>query len=218
MKNFVITILDNEKSVAAAERCIQSGYAIGGISIEKFSAITPKTCKEFISENKINDRLFNNSPYSREDNARAAFCSHFSLWKKSIELNENICIFEHDAICTNNINTTLVFKGCVSLGKPSYGKYNNPMSFGVQRLQSKPYFPGAHAYIVNPTGAKALVEKAVLEAQPTDVFLNTKTFPFLEEYYPWPVEVRETFSTIQKTNGCLAKHMYNEDYQIEEVK
>jgi hypothetical protein len=39
----------------------------------------------------------------------------------------------------------------------------------------------------------------------------------LEEYYPWPVEVRESFSTIQKTQGCLAKHMYNKDYVIEEV-
>ena len=52
---------------------------------------------------------------------------------------------------------------------------------------------------------------------PTDVFLNIETFPFLEEYYPWPVEVRETFTTIQRKEGCLAKHMYNENYIIEDV-
>ena len=61
------------------------------------------------------------------------------------------------------------------------------------------------------------MERARLEASPTDIFLNLDTFPFLEEYYPWPVEVKESFSTIQKTEGCLAKHMYSKDYIIEDV-
>jgi hypothetical protein len=39
-------------------------------------------------------------------------------------------------------------------------------------------------------------------------------FPWLEEYYPWPVEVKDSFTTIQKTEGCLAKHGYNETYEI----
>jgi GR25 family glycosyltransferase involved in LPS biosynthesis len=79
---------------------------------------------------------------------------------------------------------------------------------------SKRYFPGAHAYQVNPTGAQKLIDQARVYARPTDVFLNIDTFPWLQEYYPWPVEARDTFTTIQKTEGCLAKHNYNDSYKI----
>lgn len=215
MQNFVITLRENDKSVKAAERCIQSGEQYG-MEIDHYEAYTPSECHDFIKENKINDRLFNNSPYSREDNARAAFCSHFSLWQACVELKEQITIFEHDAVIVAPI-PDVVFDGCISFGAPSYGSFNTPPMIGPNLLTSKPYFPGAHAYRINPMGARKLIEQARLEARPTDIFLNKTVFPFLQEYYPWPVIVRETFSTIQKEKGCLAKHMYNEDYVIEEV-
>jgi GR25 family glycosyltransferase involved in LPS biosynthesis len=215
MRNFVITIQNNEKSEAAAERCVTSGKQ-HGIEIEYYDAFTPKDCHQYIAEEKINDKLFNNSQYSREDNARAAFCSHFSIWQYCADTNQEVTIFEHDAVIVAPI-PEFNYNGCISLGKPSYGKFNVPPSLGTNRLISKKYFPGAHAYRLKPNAAKVLVDRARLEAQPTDIFLNIETFPFLEEYYPWPVEVRESFSTIQKTQGCLAKHMYNKDYVIEEV-
>ena len=36
----------------------------------------------------------------------------------------------------------------------------------------------------------------------------------LGEYYPWPVEARDSFTTIQKKEGCYAKHNYGETYDI----
>jgi len=39
----------------------------------------------------------------------------------------------------------------------------------------------------------------------------------LQEYWPWPVEAHDSFTTIQNENGCLAKHNYGETYGIEEV-
>ena len=47
--------------------------------------------------------------------------------------------------------------------------------------------------------------------------LNKNNFPWLQEYYPWVAEANDNFSTIQKTEGCLAKHLYNETYRIEDV-
>ena len=44
--------------------------------------------------------------------------------------------------------------------------------------------------------------------------MNVNNFPNLEEYYPWPVEARDSFSTIQKKEGCLAKHGYNDSYEL----
>ena len=215
MKNFVITLLDNEKSVQAANRCISSGLRFN-FEIEQFKAFTPHTCNEFIKKQKINVIGFSNNIYSREDNAKACFSSHFALWQLCAETNQEITIFEHDAFIIDIIPST-PYQGCISFGKPSYGKYNIPKTLGRNTLTSKRYFPGAHAYRIKPNAARIFIDAARLEAKPTDIFLNTQMFPFLEEFYPWPVETRETFTTIQKKQGCLAKHMYNEDYIIEDI-
>ena len=55
-------------------------------------------------------------------------------------------------------------------------------------------------------------------ARPTDVFLNIESFPWLEEYYPWPVKADDSFTTIQNEFGCYAKHNYGETYGIEKVR
>ena len=68
-----------------------------------------------------------------------------------------------------------------------------------------------------PEGAKQLVYEATSSGKPTDVYLHTDTFSWLQEYYPWPAEARDNFTTIQNVNGCLAKHNYNEDYEISDV-
>ena len=50
-------------------------------------------------------------------------------------------------------------------------------------MTSKKYFPGAHAYGVKPEGAKQLVYEATSSGKPTDVYLHTDTFSWLQEYY-----------------------------------
>ena len=123
-------------------------------------------------------------------------------------------ILEHDAYFTDSIKMPLFYDKVISLGKPSYGNYRNPAQFGENPLTSKAYFPGAHAYVMSPSGAKDALHTSLAWSMPTDLFFNIELFPNLMELYPWPVEVRETFSTIQEEKGCLAKHQYNEDYQI----
>jgi GR25 family glycosyltransferase involved in LPS biosynthesis len=130
------------------------------------------------------------------------------------EQQEEFTIFEHDAILVNHIPRHIPYKEIISIGKPSYGRHINLKSFGVNPLTSKRYFPGAHAYRLRPTGAKKLIDQAKVAALPTDVYLDLDTFPNLQEYYPWPVEAKDTFTTIQKRQGCYAKHNYNETYKI----
>ena len=217
MKNYVITIMDNEKSVEAAQRCIRSGYTTGGLDIQHWKATTPADDLLSITAKNGIEMSAMDEVYSRTSNCIAAFLSHFSLWKECVELNQEVTIFEHDAICINNINSQIVYKGCISLGAPSYGRFNTPTGFGAVPLQSKRYFPGAHAYRVKPEGAKVLMAQALMGARPTDVYLNIDTFPFLQEYYPWPVEARDSFTTIQSEMGCKAKHNFNEKYEIVDV-
>lgn len=213
MKNYVIAIEDIEKSDKAANRCIKSGERYK-MRIDKFNAITPRNTNiiEMAAAEDIALEGFKEE-YSRFDNCVAAFLSHYSLWKKCVEDNEVYTIFEHDAVLFNYI-PDMAFDKVISLGHPSYGRYKTPRILGVNPLVSKRYFPGAHAYRLNPAGAKLLIDQAKIEAKPTDVFLHTETFPFLQEYYPWPVEVRETFTTIQNVAGCWAKHRFDNNYEI----
>lgn len=214
---YVITIMDNPKSVAAAKRCIQSGIS-QNIKIEHFKAVTPKNnLAKLLEENEIYNLAefkADSGKWSRYDRVVAGFLSHFYCWKKCVENNELTLIFEHDAVITGTFPASMHFDKCITIGKPSYGKFNTPTQFGVNPLIHKKYFGGAHGYLISPSGAKELIAMAKIAPGPTDTFLNLDNFPFLQEYYPWLVEAKDSFTTIQNENGCQAKHNYNETYEI----
>ncbi len=216
MKAYVITIPGHERSQQVADRCIKSATRFD-IKVQKWDATTPA---DFPIEKLLQDNINIaglHETYSRIANCAAAFHSHFSIWKNAVETQEMHMIFEHDAVVINDIPKTIRFDKVVSIGAPSYGKFNTPSILGVGPLVSKSYFPGAHGYIVKPDGAKLLIEQAKVIARPTDVFLHREIFPWLQEYYPWPVEARDSFTTIQNENGCYAKHNFGETYRVEEV-
>ena len=199
----------------AAERTISSAAKFG-LSVEKFKAITPHDKPLAIAEKEQIPIKGFIERFSRFENCLSAFLSHYSLWQKAAKENQHLIIFEHDAVVVNNI-PPLLSGDIVNLGKPSYGGFNAPMTLGEGPLVSKQYFPGAHGYSITPRGAEALISKAKLSAQPTDVFINTAHFNKLTEFYPWPVEARDSFTTIQNNMGCTAKHNYGENYVIETV-
>jgi len=214
MKAYVITIKGHEGSEEYAQRCIDSGRTWGW-DIQSFDAITPKQDLYDICERTGVDPTGFIEKYSRTPNCIAAFLSHYTLWKSCIEHNEPIAIFEHDAIIQNGPPSPPTFVG--NIGAPSYGKFNTPSTFGWGKLVSKPYFPGAHAYIVTPIGAHMLCEKARTESRPTDVYLNIVRFEWLQEYYPWIAIADDSFSTIQNVTGTLAKHNYEKGIEISDI-
>jgi GR25 family glycosyltransferase involved in LPS biosynthesis len=213
MKAFVITIHHNPNSVEAAERCIESGKKYG-ILVEKWSANAPDRMDihEWFRERSIPDKWFHEE-YSRLENCMAAFSSHYTLWQHCVKLKQPILILEHDAVFVDRL--PVVTQGhIVNFGKPSYGDWLIPNFVGENKIFSKAYLPGAHAYKVTPAAAQELIARAAFEAGPTDVYIHRERFHFINEVYPWPVEVQETFTTIQRTMGCYAKHQYNDKYKI----
>ena len=213
MKAFVITIMDNEKSMESAFRCMKSAEKYG-LHVEHHPAFTPKDKPwEILHKKGISPHGFVER-YSRLENCMACFLSHHSLWEMSVELDETIVIFEHDALVTGEIPINENFDGCMTFSKPSYGKFNTPMKLGVDGLVQKQYFGGAHGYMINAKGAKEFIKKAMINAAPADVFINLSNFPWLQEYYPWACIAADTFTTIQRNDGCLAKHNYKEGYNI----
>lgn len=216
MKAFVITMMDLPQSVECAERCIESGKKVG-LKVEMFKATTPKDDPFALFEREGLPDVFFKEITSRQVNCMSAFFSHYSLWKKCIQLNQDVVIFEHDAVLVDKVPEFMNFQGCISLGAPSYGAWKVPYKLGVVPLTSKNYFPGAHAYRVNPQGARALVAKALESAAPTDLFLSYQSFSWLEEYYPFPAVCKDTFTTIQNEGGCVNKHSkrkLGDEYEI----
>ena len=211
MRAFVIYVPIDE-SEQCAKRCIQSAGKFG-LRVEQFRGVTPSDYP--IQQAEDLGLPLNNfkEKYSRYENCVAAFLSHRKLWEFSAQNNEEVLIFEHDAVVVDNI-PDVPYRGVLSYGHPSYGKWVTPSTLGVNKLVSKQYLPGAHAYRVKPEAAKVLLETAKTHAGPTDIFIRNELFDFVEEYYPWPVVVRESFSTIQNENGCQAKHGYGEGYRL----
>jgi GR25 family glycosyltransferase involved in LPS biosynthesis len=211
MRPFVIYVPIDESEKAAA-RCIKSGAKFG-LRVEQFMGVTPRDYPiQLAKEMGIPTENFEEK-YSRFENCLSAFLSHRRLWEWSYHNNEEVLIFEHDAVVTDYI-PDVPYRGVLSYGHPSYGKWVTPSTLGVNKLISKQYLPGAHAYRVKPAAAKVLIETAKTHAAPTDIYIRNELFDFVEEYYPWPVVVKETFSTIQQEAGCLAKHGYDKEYKL----
>lgn len=213
MKCFVITIRELEESQKSADRCIKSASRFG-LEVNKYFGVTP--AHDPVKLATLDDIPVGNfrEKYSRFENCLSAFISHYSLWKLCVEDNEDYLIFEHDAVVNNEIKENVHFKGVLSYGAPSYGKFHTPPTIGVNKLCSKQYLPGAHAYRVKPKAAEILVRQARGRACPTDLYLSNANFSFIEEYYPWPVSADDTFTTIQNETGCIAKHNNSPQYRV----
>jgi GR25 family glycosyltransferase involved in LPS biosynthesis len=216
-KAYVITIEGLKQSEAAAERCIASAQR-QGLEVYKHYGITPKDDPEAIMAVEGIPADGFREVYSYLESCLSAFLSHYSLWKKCVQDNCQYIIFEHDAILVDVLDFFAPFDKCMNIGAPSYGKYVTPSHLGVGPLTSKQYFPGAHAYRLKPAGAKLLIEQAKQFAMPTDVFLHTDRFPWLQEQYPWPAKARDTFTTIQREQGCIAKHNWKDGIGYEIIR
>ena len=217
MISYVITMLNNSKSVDASERCIESANKFGYDPFV-FKAITPEDnpIEIFKKENLPLDKFKTDSRYSRLEPCMCCFLSHRELWKKAVQSGNGILVLEHDAIFRNTLPIEYTFQKFVNLGMPSYGKYITPTREGMYDLFSKSggYLPGTHAYYVSAEGAKLLLDHSKINPAPADLFLNKNSFPWIKEYYPWPIIADDDFTTIQKVEGSLAKHNYGELYEI----
>ena len=202
MKCFVITV-DHPKSHEIADRCIES-CAKQGLHVEKFNAITPKdNPREIITKITGNTKMnFDREPFP--ERVAACFASQLTLWDKCSKDTEPYLILEHDAVLELPFPHDIEFDKCITLGRPSWGTFldspqtlSKKYSNGVNKLKTH-CFIGNHAVLMKPEGAKEIIELAGHRLiEPADTFLCQFHFKFLEEYFPWPFVVRETFSMIQ---------------------
>ena len=211
MKFHIIRIEDtncpaHEKSCEAAERCAKSLEKFG-MEYTFFPAYTPDSdyVKGMMTKKKFMSGFRHANKFARLDRCVAAHLSHRTLWQMCSDNQDGpIGILEHDAVMTREMPNYLTFRHFVNLGHPSYGKYKESKTSGVRNLFSKRYFPGAHAYAINPSAMEMILQRGNDMGGPTDTFLSSD---------PWVFEVDDRFSSIQAERGCKMKHDLPGDYQ-----
>ena len=220
MKAVVITLLDNAYSVRCAEKCVESAKKFD-IKVEIMAACNASQVdvhKIFASHGLPSKNFYDK--WSRTDKAMACFFSHYSAWALAEAIKEPLLILEHDAVFKKPVDLdSLVFDSIINLGKPSYGRFSAPIEkdkTGVRPFFSNPsgYLKGAHAYIVKPDAATKMIKLAKEMAGPADLYISTQNFHDLAEYYPWPVVVEESATTVQQEAGSKAKHAYGKNYKV----
>jgi glycosyl transferase family 25 len=97
--------------------------------------------------------------------AKGVFHSHYRLWKKCIELNEPIMIFEDDVKIYRSLrpiefNEVLIlsinYEWKMALAWKHFLEETNKLTEAQE--YTSPYMPGSSGYIIKPLAAKKLVE------------------------------------------------------------
>lgn len=106
------------------------------------------------------------------------FYSHYRLWKKCLELNETICVFEDDVaihrpLIPVDFNDVLI----ITLGARKSERYlsylNNPTGEAKAEYYHNSSMPGTTGYLITPHGAEKLLEAYKHTFLASDNAMNT---------------------------------------------
>lgn len=129
LDSYIIYLPKSKKSSSVANSSINRFKNILNLDVKKWEGVDRyDVWQKFIdSDFKVNARNRFGAGYI--DAELGVFFSHYSLWKKCLELNKNILILEHDAwpLFKFDLNILEEFNGDVlNIGKPNWGSiYNN---------------------------------------------------------------------------------------------
>ncbi len=212
MKACIVTLFDLPASVDVSERAYQSALE-HGLAPEKFPGVWRDDAAAALDTEGLKQAKFDET-WSNTAAAMGNFVAQYRIWKE-IEREGPAIIMEHDAVVVAPIPDLAGHGDIITLGKPSFGRLRSVPEPGFYPLfSSGDKIPGAHGYYLTPAGATALVSMAKRKgAIPVDKFISPQRFQ-IAEYFPWPIEAHDSFTTIQKTKGCLSKHNYGPGYKI----
>ena len=207
IEGYVITIEGHEPSESAYSRLVSSSSLSFGntFTLRKFSAITPKDdvyaimAKHTIGWNYPEmgqgstlcyDTGLIKSPYQSKvlEKRIACFLSHYELWCKCFDTQQDMLIFEHDAIFTRKLNLDILqlsHYDIIGLNDPrgatrrsevyhnASKKYNGVgPAPTIDAINVPQGIAGNSAYYINPQGAKRLIANvAEYGAWPNDAIM-----------------------------------------------
>jgi hypothetical protein len=213
---FVIAIPDHQASQAAADICIESIHATGSVLAPvKWPAVTPDTLEacewRWPAKKKITcayTGLMLTAYKNRDVQARIACAqSHYQLWKKCVDMDEVICILEHDAVFTRRFDQADFEGGAMALNDPVGAtfraqEYDQSLIPGVNAV---PWItdriipqglPGNSAYVIKPWAAQQLIAaQDSIGWWPNDAIMCRQLFDWLRVVKPYYTRVQGLAST-----------------------
>jgi len=176
IKAFIIRKPNDELSEKLSSECAESAAKFG-IVAEKVDGVYSDH-NDLIKKYQL--RFFEKmKQYKKESpGVKGCFLSHYLLWKKCIELDEPIIIFEHDALMIRPLPENILdlfTHHCILDYAVHYLDYEEiiardceltvkeyPMiptngKLGYSNI-NKAHVRGSHAHLVKPLGAKTLIE------------------------------------------------------------
>ena len=186
MKAFVIRKKNDDLSERLADECIASAKAFG-ITVEKFDGVYDNH-ENYLTQ----DKLFPNIVARKKltNGYKGCFLSHYLIWKKCIEWDEPVLIFEHDAVMLRPITDEILngFDTILVLDKFSRDpQYENLLTKEMElkihqhdkideynrKWINRTMISGSHAHLVKPKGAIEIINSVVQYGYVlTDVAVN----------------------------------------------
>ncbi len=161
MKSFVIYLPGHKKTEEHLPTLVESANKHNW-NIELFPGFDGRSHR---FPCKIDQRYPKGADQFTRAGVRGCFMSHYALWKKCLELNQPIGIFESDIVFLKSPPSSL--KDCDAIKLHGF-RVSKPASTGN-------WHEGAHAYILKPSGAKKMIDwTETWGASPADYMLGDK--------------------------------------------
>lgn len=202
IKIFVVSLKNSNRREA-----IQAHLDELGIKFEFFDAIDGKI------ENPIFDhykgKTFSKKGYHLTKGELGCYASHYLLWKKCVELNENIIVLEDDVI----IDKKLFFDILENLHKLTKGFYklypgektkhcviDKDTFIHSSIVKYKSITMMTAGYILTPSCAKMLLDNSDEWVEAVDDFMDKEWVHKIPKYgiYPYCISIRDIPSIIGK--------------------
>lgn len=207
MKAFVIGDTNNPTSVSAMEKLqtscsipIQIIQQTSPDTLERDNFIKIKWTYPLRGEVQQHEGMTLKG-YAANDVNKVFACliSHARLWRKCVELNEEIMILEHDAIFTREFVPFEWEGGVLGLNDPRGATFNSFRYWQIlnmkQGVQEAPYvapkdacpqgLAGNSAYLIKPFAAQELLDKLKeVGGWPNDAVMCSQFFPWLRVINP----------------------------------
>ena len=184
-KTFIIHLSKIENSSGSAKQ-LQLDLKKYNIDAELFEGTYGSDAEQIFKEEHrvVHNTSFKGVDIDERSIAKAlrpgvmgCFYSHYRLWKKCVELNETICIFEDDV---NVIRPLIPVKFddilVIVLGARKNRKYIHYLESPEGDPQAMEYFnssmPGTPGYLITPQGAKKLLDCYTNTFLPSDNAIN----------------------------------------------
>ena len=213
---FVIAIPDHQASQTAADVCIESIHATGSaLAPEKWPAVTPDTLKacewRWPAKKKITcayTGLTLTAYKNRDVRVRIACAqSHYQLWQQCVDMDQIICILEHDAVFIHRFDQIDFEGGVMALNDPAGAtfraqEYDQALTTGVNAVpwvtdEIIPQgLPGNSAYVIKPWAAQQLIDaQDSIGWWPNDAIMCRQLFDWLRVVKPYYTRVQGLAST-----------------------